>query len=614
MFCPQCGTKIDEPVNFCPECGENLIGMFPEHTNNQPEHTNNQPEQANNQSEQTDVSSHNDYQPQQSIGSPETTQNSNAKIVAKGFLFTNLSTLSSFLNTDKKDLQEVLQKYTKALQNVGVFYQLVDAGDYTYKKRGVFGAKTVHLKQTDSWSEYADILFDLNQYEKKQGLQQTDYLFILGGTNIVPMPRVPHYYPDSDKDFDTDLLYAYPYGEQMVQDMYSLKIFRYDALFYVGRLPLVGGREGATDLINYLNRALSCANGIPANRLYIQCDPNWQKVTSGITRPLREKMQVRTSKPLEDIVYEGSVLSPYIHTNDSGQLNTERWFDTNAQFIFFNMHGSNAMDSSGFFGQEKGRGRWCEGSNPHILSLMEQPNILFTQACYGGRFIGYDKRHSMLLTALATNTLCYVGSSRIAEGNVDVALRGQNIVVMRSDVLALKFGEYVTEGFSVGAAFFKAKQDTFRIRNSSELIHNALTIGEFNLFGDPTLHILSDRTTYKTSKDAIGNGTEKIELTGVETVLQKNADHGQSMLEQLRAQVNKNIQDICQSISSKLYSEYGIEAREPFFVQKMKFSNGDNNLILRYDNGTEGSIQSSIIVTTDEKGNNIQVCATKYRK
>jgi len=30
MFCPQCGTKIDEPVNFCPECGENLIGMFPE--------------------------------------------------------------------------------------------------------------------------------------------------------------------------------------------------------------------------------------------------------------------------------------------------------------------------------------------------------------------------------------------------------------------------------------------------------------------------------------------------------------------------------------------------------------------------------------------------------
>ena len=30
MFCPECGTKIDEPMNFCPECGTNLIGLFAE--------------------------------------------------------------------------------------------------------------------------------------------------------------------------------------------------------------------------------------------------------------------------------------------------------------------------------------------------------------------------------------------------------------------------------------------------------------------------------------------------------------------------------------------------------------------------------------------------------
>ena len=48
---------------------------------------------------------------------------------------------------------------------------------------------------------------------------------------------------------------------------------------------------------------------------------------------------------------------------------------------------------------------------PEHMMTCEEPNIVISEACYGGRFIGLDKRHSMMLASLFTNTLAFVGSS-----------------------------------------------------------------------------------------------------------------------------------------------------------------------------------------------------------
>ena len=101
----------------------------------------------------------------------------------------------------------------------------------------------------------ADLLKDMHDAEVSARQGESDYLFIIGGDDDVPMPCMPNYTQNNDKTFDTDLLYAYPYGVEMERKLRSQEIFKYDALFYIGRLPIAD--DGTfSDLQNYLQRVV----------------------------------------------------------------------------------------------------------------------------------------------------------------------------------------------------------------------------------------------------------------------------------------------------------------------------------------------------------------------
>lgn len=88
-----------------------------------------------------------------------------------------------------------------------------------------------------------------------------------------------------------------------------------------------------------------------------------------------------------------------------------KYFQLNPVLIF-NLHGSDTPGSACYFGDDG-------MSNPtaifpHNLASARNFNILMTEACYGGRFIDYDKDDSMLLTAITNKTIEFLGSNVVA--------------------------------------------------------------------------------------------------------------------------------------------------------------------------------------------------------
>ena len=638
MFCPECGTKIDEPMNFCPECGTNLIGLFAEMeaeaAANKPQETPSapaaqpsalaaQPSAPAQQAQPNKIETVHADQPATGQEKPaaqqEEPEEELPEIVLRGFLFTNLTTLSEHLRTSVDALRELLQQFIKVKRSIGISYQLVDAGDYEYHEHGFFsGRKHVKLGKSSPWYEYADILLDMHKAEKKAKQPETDYLFILGGHETVPMPKLPHWDKNNprghDKDYDTDFLYAYPYGQEMEEHMWTGRIFTYDALFYLGRLPLVGGEEGQQDLVNYLNRDIQNSLGIPVEEAYAQADPNWMGVSTKVIIPLIQHLKFRdlpVEPPRGGLAYGLVILSPMITLVDSDpRFRPETYFNYDAQFVFINMHGGEPRSDYHYYGQKlhEKDGAFYPGIEPEYFAQLRHPNVVFAQPCYGGRFIGYSKSQSTVLTALSAQTLVFIGSSRSSWGNGDpdngyTMEQLPDAHIGCSDITAIVFNDLVMKGCTVGEAFFQARCETYRQGNSGW--RDALSIGEFNLFGDPTLFCVTkegNKSASKISRAAITSEADGIFITGVEPVMSKSVDKPQSMLDQLRQQVNKNLMDMSDSIGKHLYEQYGIPKREPFFVQKVKYSNGKEELDFHYELSNNGSLKAEIVVQTSANG------------
>lgn len=603
-FCPECGTKLEEVFAFCPECGAKLAGIFPV---------------AQPSAETATATTTDDARPSTTFNGsidangeapemPVAPQEEEAPVQARGFILTNLVSLAKRWHTNVSTVAAVIDWYVKNMRKLGVVYKVLDASDYTYLKKPIFGnPKHVSLGPANSWHEYADILKDQHDAEVRDKKPETEYVFIIGSDKEVPMPTLPNFVSNDDRSFDTDLLYAYPYGQEMERKLMSQDIFKYDALFYVGRLPFAVDST-LQDMEDYMVRVLENRCSVDVREAYAQCDPHWRNVTMTITDDLAQYgIFPRYSADLPSaMLYQGRVFTTpmvIIHPQTREQLPPV--FNKEANYIFFNMHGGGTRDARGFYGYSDEMGG--EGICPEVLSTATEPNILFTQACYGGKFIGYAKRECMLLTALNTNTLTYVGSSRIAYGDGDQ--HGGNISA--SDVLAKAFNFYVMRGFTAGAAFFQARIHTFKNRPGCPI--HALTICEFNLYGDPMMHVRKSEDSYKmvSSKAAVLRPHEMVGVVREEVLMNKSVGGQQSLLQQVRSAVDKNIMDISASIAKTLYLQYGIPAREPAIISRRTYADGHKELSFTYKQPIEEGLTNDVMAITSDKGDLQRVMTTK---
>ena len=577
MFCPECGNRIeDQNIHFCPECGARI-------------------EQESNTEKKTPVKPH----PQ--------------GMSMHGLIFTNLDLLAEKTGTDEQSLMAIFDAFIRQKREYGISYKLVDAGNYTYRKSGFWGnSKKVHLKITSPLWDYMDILTDVHNGEQAAGDEISQYLFIIGGSDIIPMPYIHHYIPNDSNDdsIDTDMLYAYPYGKEMITLLENQAAFTYDQLFFVGRLPL-GEDASLEDLCGYLERNIDYSNGFPMNEAYGQCDPHWKKVSSYVANDLLNGNYFRDlSRYLSpDHYYNRLLLSPMVVEGNLQQV-----FHTNASLYYFNLHGGEGLESRGYAGVMLNKEEYgaLPAIEPEHMMTCEEPNIVISEACYGGRFIGLDQHHSMMLASLFTNTLAFVGSSRVAWGAVDDASSPQSgVSVSYADIIAGYFISTILQGYTVAEALFIARSAVLQGTVPGDP-HAALTVVEFNLFGDP-MTTMNVRTNLKsgnkaTSKTTLIDPNTKIGCT-IEKI--KTEKENGSILEQVRGAVNANIQQIHATIGQHLYASYGIKPRPMEEVLKIKYSNGQEEMKFNYDLTSERQIPARFVVTTSSDGKIKSVYTTR---
>ena len=577
MFCPECGNRIeDQNIHFCPECGARI-------------------EQESNTEKKTPVKPH----PQ--------------GMSMHGLIFTNLDLLAEKTGTDEQSLMAIFDAFIRQKREYGISYKLVDAGNYTYRKSGFWGnSKKVHLKITSPLWDYMDILTDVHNGEHAAGDEISQYLFIIGGSDIIPMPYIHHYIPNDSNDdsIDTDMLYAYPYGKEMITLLENQAAFTYDQLFFVGRLPL-GEDASLEDLCGYLERDIDYSNGFPMNEAYGQCDPHWKKVSSYVANDLLNGNYFRDlSRYLSpDHYYNRLLLSPMVVEGNLQQV-----FHTNASLYYFNLHGGEGLESRGYAGVMLNKEEYgaLPAIEPEHMMTCEEPNIVISEACYGGRFIGLDQHHSMMLASLFTNTLAFVGSSRVAWGAVDDASSPQSgVSVSYADIIAGYFISTILQGYTVAEALFIARSAVLQGTVPGDP-HAALTVVEFNLFGDP-MTTMNVRTNLKsgnkaTSKTTLIDPNTKIGCT-IEKI--KTEKENGSILEQVRGAVNANIQQIHDTIGQHLYANYGIKPRPMEEVLKIKYSNGQEEMKFNYDLTSERQIPARFVVTTSSDGKIKSVYTTR---
>lgn len=529
-----------------------------------------------------------------------------------GIIFTNTLLLAGKLRCGREDVTGLIDSFIRHRSETGMHYRLADAGDYTFQKTGFFGRqRRVSLDAESPVHEYLEILSDIHKKEEASGEGISEYLFIIGGADIIPVPRIRHYFSEnsSDKTIDTDLLYAYPYGQDSLRALEDMEAFGYDQMFHIGRLPL--GKDAVIeDLAGYLERVIGNRGIIEIGRAYGQTDPNWKKVSANVASDLIENGFIRNldGNLPEDYYYNRLILSPMVT-----EKTVSRILDTGADLYYFNLHGGEGAETRGYFGASTPQ----HGSNmyqailPEQLTMAGKPNIVVSEACYGGKFIGLDKRRSMVLAALFSNALAFVGSSRIAYGAVDSS-DGEN-GLFSADIIAKTFIRHAMQGYNAGQALAMARSTLLQHAGWGD-IYAALTITEFNLYGDPALVMHAPG----------GNAGSSLKLAGKGAIAPKGAEKdtcrperidvrgsGQ-ILGMVREAVDSRIMEIHNTISRHLYSNYSVKPRGLDSAFRLRYGSGKETILFNYriDTG-EGKPDLLYTVSSTSGGKILNVFTTK---
>ncbi len=546
-FCYNCGSSHNDGDMFCENCGVKLIDDAAETTI-----TGDSREPIDNKSD------------------------GGEGMLMQGVIMTNISRLSSRFSISKDKITELLNDYIKSLRSIGIEYRLFDLSD---KGCG------------DSWTKHAFELTKLHIKEYK-GSDRPIFLFIIGGDDIIPMPTIDNLYYQAaqaagetvgDNDVDTDLPYAYLLGENTQSMVYNGELFNHTTHFSIGRLPF-DQKADISIITDYLQRASDCHHngGLHIRSSYAQTFKKWQNesyMTSGAMNQLN-LLPAYSQQCKEEYVFKNILTSPgVVMQNVQSVINSE------ANLLFFNMHGDGRPENPCFMGDNL-------SFTPIQVKGLQRENLVVTEACYGAKFKGLDADYSMLLTALKNKTLLYFGSSRIALGGGGSEYSSADDLIAADLYFKYLIDGAIMKGYPMGYTVEWARAQ-YISRCKRLMLKDLLTIAEFNLFGDPTLF-----TSMANAEKSIGISKEQVEeeLTQMKsTPLSHNREaagytvetiyngRDNSLLSQIRNQVDASLKSIVDTINKELYTQHGIEPRELSLITKTKFKDNSSSMEFIYN-------------------------------
>lgn len=458
-------------------------------------------------------------------------------------VFTDTQRLAEKYKTSRQDVLGLLQM--NLLSQDATEFLLLDAVDYQEE-----------LGQDSSWHGYKAIFEDFFKGMGIVSSPQTS-LFIIGGDDVIPMPRVPSPIDESD-ELTADFLYCFAEDEPEQLDANG-------AQCNVGRLPLENGRLSTflqEDLQSYFNLAMMMLQtGIEVNNVVMTSTQSWLPASNEMVRGL----PIEEPSHIDDATKENMYTSPRLTVEEDRIVNQYKNDIGKADLLLFNLHGSDMPNYSSFYG---------EGSNGHntpeaftIEYLRDSGARVFnTVACFGGRFIEYNRDQSMLLSSLfGGGVVLYAGSCTSAlgrSGQFHDAVNDILIPAGYSESFMKLYTIYLFRGITSGEAFLRAKCDYYNKCCNLDGPEAAMaTILMFNLYGLPTLSVIKKEEVTREAmgmKEIPAVAIDRQKRSLYQTVYDRNVKSSGSILEEVRMRVNSNLQKIRSTVEMHLYQYWGL--------------------------------------------------------
>jgi hypothetical protein len=289
------------------------------------------------------------------------------------------------------------------------------------------------------------------------------YYVLLGSDDVIPMQPLKNPLfsaaanaPDSDLTVPSDLPYASDYG-------FSTQIAHYrGANRVVGRIPDGHNGKSTAQLRRGLLTAANYQSRPRANyeKPWVLSAAEWRKSTTATLMKIFGTADALLDVPPAEKPWPVSHTRRLMH--------------------FFNCHGTDVR------AQMQGQRGWYYpvAMNPKDLAhprRLEPGTVAISEGCYHGKMLQPDWRSgtTFLDTYLLAGAYAFLGSSTEVWGGVDTN--------EDADYLTRYFTQHVLEGNSTGRALLQARQD-YVLRKTVLSPTDLKTLGQFTLYGDPSIH------------------------------------------------------------------------------------------------------------------------------
>mgnify|MGYP000436371322 CR=1 FL=1 len=336
----------------------------------------------------------------------------------------------------------------------------------------------------DPW-KIKHLLATLDNALRKRGAM-IGALLIIGGPDIIPFHRLPNPAGDMDTDVPSDNPYGtlssnyflpeYPVGrlpDENGNDAGLLlgQIRRMSQTYHPKQAKSVGWRNVfdtfgfLVELIRVLLRKNQQTSVL--SRSFGYTAAIWQRSSIAVFRPIGQAHKIHVSPPI-----------------DANNIKTE--IISGASLEYFNLHG--IEHGADWYGQKDVANIQQSGPDYPVAlspSLIQKngraPQVIFSEACFGGNIFGKSSSDAIVLKFISIGTEIIAASTCTAYGSVSTPLIG-------ADLLGYLFWKYLLNGYSAGEALMFAKIDYAKEMHRRQGYldgEDQKTLLSFVLYGDP---------------------------------------------------------------------------------------------------------------------------------
>lgn len=524
-----------------------------------------------------------------------------------GIILTNANALARKYVCSTQDVYDVFNDFIQNAYDQRMYWTFLDIAQY-----GMDSAN-----EPPSWIECNEAVSRCIA-ENKLTAGADLHLFIIGGDDVIPIPRVEDPWPYGSERIPTDTCYAFE-GTYIV-DLLDNR----DSDFTVGcarnnvaRLPLEDGKLSTdirSDLGAYFNISGMYGDGIPVGNVLMISNRDWIPASCTMTQHL----PLLYNNDDHELIRNGMYISPKLLTQDAESLGIYCKSLDNADMLMFNLHGADAKGMCGFYSE-------AEAFNPSLLSH-GKARVFNTVACFGARYAGYERNDSMLLSALyGGGVLLYTGSlvsvPMFSSGETDEVRELILNPGTGSEVLMRLYPLYQFKGMTGGKALLQAKCDYFNMcRNIEDDCFSMSTALMFCLYGNPMLNVRRSDHVIESAlrNDAMPPAAVKadgmpLRKTMRQRLLKKDMN-SQSLIDQIRGYVDDNLNAIRTMVEQHLYRQLGLNPQTLDSIDQFSRPTIDGNYEMGYSfnyHDPNRQYAADTFVEVDAKGKTKRIYTTK---